>query len=117
MKTKLPGWFLSLSLLSSPVLFAQDYDADEIRDFERYAHVGLSKGEIISIVVGVVLVLVAKSIRDNNQQASNVVGCLGILAGFPLLMVLLAVAQKVLAYGLVLALIVGGIYFLLGKKS
>jgi hypothetical protein len=113
--------FLTTFLLTTSDLLAQrgyeDYDEEDVRDFERYAHLNLSSFEWICIAVGIILLLIAKSIRDQNKKTSNVFGCLGAVAALPLLMVLLAVAQKAIGYVIILVLIVGGLYYLFGNKS
>ncbi len=112
----------AVSFLYSASIFAQRVyddlaDEDDVKQFERYAHLGLSKGEILSIVVGVVLLLIAKNLSSENEKIGTGLGCLGALCVLPLVLVILAVAQKVIAYGVILAVIVGALYFLFGKNE
>lgn len=94
-----------------------DYMDDEDRaDFERYAHLGLSNFEKISIAVGIVLLLIAFNAKLNEKLKIGI-GCIGILASLPLAMVILAVASKALSYALIGALIIGGLWFLFGRKK
>jgi hypothetical protein len=121
-KAKRAALLFTVMTLVTPLLYAQrgvdDYmDEDDVREFERHAHLNLSTFEWVSILVGVGLLFAAKSIRDKNTGASNVLGCLGILGALPLVLVILAVAQKAVTYGIILALIIGGLYLLFGRKS
>lgn len=121
-KAKLTTALFTAMLLVTDCLYAQrggdDYmDEEDVRDFQRYAHGGLSKFETISIVVGIVLLLIAKSMRENNHSFSNVVGIIGCLAILPLVLVLLAVLQKVIGYAIVAVLIIGGLVYLFGSKQ
>lgn len=106
--------FSYLFLLSSLKLFAQDEgdSDDEQSQFERYAHLGLSKGEIISIVIGILLILIAINFNLRSKILVKIVFGLGIICLLPLLAVILAVGQKVVAYGLILAFIIGALYFI-----
>lgn len=103
--------------------YAQGYDdydyTDEeyIEKYERYARLDLSKGEIISIVVGIVLLLVAKNMTDKNQKFRIGLGCIGFLSAAPLVLVILAIAQKAIGYAVILAIVVGGLYYLFGQKK
>jgi hypothetical protein len=106
----------------SVLLFAQrfrgyddDRDAEDIKEFQRYAHLGLSKGEITAIVIGIVLLFIAQNIGDKNPNLNTGLQWVGFLCMLPLLMVILAVAQKVITYGVILACILGGLYFLFGQ--
>jgi len=93
-------------------------DEEDVQDFQRYAHLNLSKGEVISIIVGIVLLLIAKNILDTEKE-SNVgkgLGCAGFICLIPLILVILAVAQKLIGYAIILAIIIGGLYLLFGKK-
>ena len=112
----------TMLIVYSMSTFAQrgydDYaDEEDIKDFERYAHLGLSKGEIISIIVGIVLLLVAKSMTDKNPNLRIGLGCVGVLCALPLVLVILAVAQKAIGYAIILAIVVGGLYFLFGQNK
>jgi hypothetical protein len=121
-KAKLTTILLATFVLLTNLLHAQrggdDFmDEEDVRDFQRYAHGGLSKFETISIVVGIVLLLIAKSIRENNRSTSNVIGIIGCLAILPLILVLLAVIQKAIGYTIIAVLIIGGLVYLIGRKS
>jgi hypothetical protein len=95
-----------------------DYmDEEDTKDFERYAHLGLTKGEIISIIAGIILLLIAKNMTDKNPNLRIFLGCIGFLCALPLLLVILAVAQKAIGYAIILALVVGGLYFLFGQNK
>jgi hypothetical protein len=97
---------------------ADEYlDDDDIRDFNRYAHFGLSSSEWMSIIIGIVLILIAREIKEKQKGVSTVLFVIGGLASIPLLLVILALAQKAIGYALALALVVGTLYFLFGKKS
>ena len=113
-------YFLALQLFLSVVTFAQRYDdyADEEdrRDFERYVHMNLSNFEIASIAVGIILLLIVFNANLNNKLKTGI-GCVAVLALLPLLLVVLAVAQKIFFYGVILAIIVGGLWFLFGRKD
>lgn len=109
--------FVSI-IISTPLFADRYYDADEedIANFNKYAHLNLSTFEWVSIVVGIVLLLIYKNMRDEGKSGANAIGCIGILAALPLVLIVLALAQKVIGYGIILAIVVGGIYFLFGKK-
>lgn len=115
--------FILLVFLSSINVFSQRVGADEylddddIRDFNRYAHFGLSSFEWCSIVVGIVLILIAREIREKQKGVSTVLFIIGGLASIPLLLVILALAQKAIGYAIALAVVVGALYYLFGKKS
>lgn len=97
-------------------VFAQRYsepmDEEEAADFERYAHVGLSSGEKISIGVGIAMLLIGKLLSETSPKISVALFIIGGLCCLPLLMVILAVASKIISYAVVLAIIVGVIYFI-----
>lgn len=109
----------TLSNLFPIISFAQRYDDymdDEDRaDFERYAHLGLSNFEKISIAVGIVLLLIAFNAKMNEKLKVGI-GCIGILASLPLAMVILAVATKAVSYALIGAAIIGGLWYLFSGK-
>jgi hypothetical protein len=112
----------AILIASSFSLLAQrgydDYmDEEDTKDFERYAHLGLSKGEITSIIIGIVLLLIAKNMTDRNPNLRLGLGCVGVLCALPLVLVILAVAQKAIGYAIILALVVGGLYFLFGQNK
>lgn len=109
--------FVSL-IITMPLYAERYYDADEddVASFNKYAHLNLSSYEWISIVIGIVLLLVYKTMRDEGKSGANAIGCIGILAALPLVLIVLALAQKVIGYGIILAIVVGGLYFLFGKK-
>ena len=109
--------FVSL-IITMPLYAERYYDADEddVASFNKYAHLNLSSYEWISIVIGIVLLLVYKTMRDEGKSGANAIGCIGVLAALPLVLIVLALAQKVIGYGIILAIVVGGLYFLFGKK-
>lgn len=110
-------FFLSTLLFGQRVGADEYLDDDDIRDFNRYAHFGLSSFEWGSIIVGIVLILIAREIREKQKGASSVLFVIGGLAILPLLLVVLALAQKAIGYAIALALVVGALYYLFGKKS
>lgn len=106
------------NLVSAQRAYVDDYaDEDDIRDFDRYAHFGLTTFEWWSIVIGVILILMARGLKENQKSGSTPLFIIGGLAVLPLVLVILAIAQKVIGYGLALAAILGVLYFLFGKKS
>lgn len=109
--------FISL-IITMPLYAERYYDADEddVASFNKYAHLNLSSYEWISIVIGIVLLLVYKTMRDEGKSGAKAIGCIGVLAASPLVLIVLALAQKVIGYGTILAIVVGGLYFLFGKK-
>lgn len=106
------------TMITIPLFAERYYEADEedVASFNKYAHLNLSTYEWISIVIGIVLLLVYKTMRDQGKSGANAIGCIGILAALPLVLIVLALAQKVIGYGIILAIVVGGLYFLFGKK-
>jgi uncharacterized Tic20 family protein len=99
-------------------LGADEYmDEEDIEDFNRYAHFQLSSFEWWSIVVGVILIFIAREIGEKQKGVSTVLYIIGGLASLPLVLVILALAQKAIGYALALAIVVGALYFLFGKKS
>jgi hypothetical protein len=95
-----------------------DYlDIEDIKDFERYAHLGLSKAEIISIVIGLILLLMAKNMNISNKTIEISLICIGLLCSIPLVLVILAIAQKIIGYAIILGLILGGLYLLFGYNK
>lgn len=108
---------VTLSFSASAQRVYDDYmDDEDTENFERYAHFGLSKGEIISIFIGIILLLIAKSMTEKNQNLRFGLGCVGVLCALPLVLVILAVAQKAIGYAVILALVVGGLYLLFGQN-
>lgn len=107
--------FLALSIISSAQRYDDYMDEEERADFERYAHLGLSNFEKISIAVGIVLLLIAFNAKMNEKLKMGI-GCVGILAALPLAMVLLAVASKAVSYALIVAAIIGGLWYLFSGK-
>ncbi len=91
--------------------YDDDSDADDIKSWERYAHVGLTKVEIGAIVVGIILIIVSQSI--NNNRLGKILMWVGFFFCIPLLMVILAVASKVIQYAIMLTIILGVLYFIL----
>jgi hypothetical protein len=115
--------YLTTTLLVYSIsMFAQygndDYEhEDDNNDFERYAHLGLSKEEIISIIIGIILLLIAKYMSEKYSILRMITGFAGFLCILPIIMVILAVTQKVITYAVILAIIVGIIYFLFRSKK
>lgn len=114
--------FLVFFTLISYRLFSQRagsdewYDSEAAAEHNRYAHLGLSTGEWISIIIGIVCMLIARNIQDSNKGASKVFWVIGGLASIPLLLVITAVVGKLLGYALILATIIGILYALFNQK-
>ena len=111
-----------ISMMYSISIFAQIgtndiYDSEDSNRMERYAHFGLSTGETVSIVIGIILLLIAKNMTDKSSNLKTGLGCVGIVCAFPLVFVVLAVAQKTIGYASVLVIVGGGLYFLFGKNK
>lgn len=110
-----------LTVISISVFAQRGYDdyMDEEynEDFERYAHLGLSMGEIISIIAGIILLLIAKNMTDKNPSLRIGLGCIGFLCAIPLILVILAISQKAIGYAIILAFVVGGLYFLFKQNK
>lgn len=116
---KQKAFLLYSILLNTFEVYSQGYDGymdeEDRADFERYAHFGLSTFEKISIAVGIVLLLIAFNAKLNEKFKFGI-GCIGLLAAIPLVLVVLAVAQKALYYVLITAAIVGGLWYLFSGK-
>lgn len=118
-------YFTAALVVYSMYSFAQkgyeDYaDEEEIIDFEKYAQLDLSKVEIISIVIGIILLLVTKKMIDKDSKSQigvGLIGCIGVLCAFPLILVILAVAKKAIEYTIILAVVIGGLYLLFSQKE
>lgn len=110
--------FILLYLISpAQRMSVDDYtDEEDVKDFNRYAHLGLSTFEWWSIVIGIVLILIAREINNNQKGISTLLFVIGGLAVLPLVLVILALAQKAIGYGIALAAILAVLYFLFGKK-
>ena len=111
------GIFESIIALAQRGSMDYDYDEDEIKDFNRYAHFGLSTAEWWSVAIGIILILIAREIREKQKGFSTALYIIGFPAVCPLILVILAVAQKLLGLALMLGTIVGVLYLLFGKKS
>jgi hypothetical protein len=114
--------FTILLLFVTSISFCQrgydvDYESDDISDFQRYAHFRLSGGEFLAIVIGIILLLIAKNMTDINTNLRRGVGCLGLICSLPLILVILALTQKAMGYALVLAIVVGGLYYLFNQDN
>lgn len=105
-----------LSILVYTNCYSQ-FDEDEIRDFNRYAHFGLSTFEWISIAVGIVLLLIYREVKTKNKSFATILAVIGVIAIIPLVLVILALAQKAIGYAIALAVVVGALYFLFGNKK
>ena len=104
-------------IASAQRVSVDDYaDEEDIREFNRYAHFKLTTFEWWSIVIGVVLIIIAKGLKENNKSGSTPLFIIGGLAVLPLVLVILSIAQKIIGYGLVLGAIIAVLYFLFGKK-
>lgn len=107
---------ISYRLFSQRVGTDEWYDRDAAAEQNRYAHLGLSTGEWISIVVGIVCMLIASNLQDSNKGVAKVFWVIGGLASIPLLLVITAVVGKLLGYALILATIIGILYALFNQK-
>jgi hypothetical protein len=92
-------------------------DEEDRADLERYAHLGLSSGEKISIGVGIALFILSNLTSESLPKLKNPLLVIGGLCCIPLLKVILAITQKVISYGLTLAVIVGVLYFIFKPKN
>jgi hypothetical protein len=92
------------------------FEADEIQSFNKFAHLRLSSNEWWSIVVGIILFLIAREIREKQKWISTGLFIIGFIALVPLIIVILAVAQKLLGYAFILGIILGVLYLLFVKK-
>jgi hypothetical protein len=92
-------------------------DEEERASFERYAHLGLSSDEKISIGVGIALFVIANLTSESFPKLKTPLLVLGGFCCIPLFLVILAVAQKVISYGITLALIIGVLYFIFRPKN
>jgi hypothetical protein len=108
--------FLNHNLFSQRGGADEWYDSEAASEQNRYAHLGLSTGEWISIIVGIVCLLIARNIKDSNKGASKVFWVIGGLASIPMLLVITAVVGKLLGYALILATIIGILYALFNQK-
>ena len=108
--------YILLSLLIISIsLFAQTDDWEYVRtddkestgDFVEYVHFCFSKSGIISIIIGLFLLLIAKNIQNKNSILRMGLGCFGVLCILPLILLILVIAQKLLGYAIIIAMIVG----------
>lgn len=92
-------------------------DPDREKEFNRYAHLGLTTVEWLLIIIGLILILIAKKISNDHERISTVFYYVGGFACLPLIMIIISLAQKVLEYAFFLALILGLLYFIYRDKS
>lgn len=110
----------TITLISNNLLaqrYSYEADHDDVELFNKYSHLNLPTHEWVMIGIGIVLLLVHKNMKEEGKSGANAVGCLGIIAALPLILIIIAVAQKAIGYGILLAAIVGVLYLVFKNKD
>jgi len=118
MKQKTAAIASSALLLISNLLVAQDeYDPETDREHERNANrlinLDFTDPEIIMTIAAVALFAFAYWTAKREWRITGVLVVLGCIATLPALILVLGLAMTAVKYAFFLAVIIGGIYFLI----
>lgn len=112
--------FLVVSLLLSSSIFASDRfsddpSVDQILENERYARLDLTGLEWTSIVVGIILIVMGREFKSQNNKLGTPLVIAGALFSIPLLLVIVTLFLKAIGYAIALGVAIFVIYTLLKR--